>query len=345
MYFRFVKMLRKLLFPFSIVYDGVTRVRNYLYDIGIWESRMYNIPIICVGNLSVGGTGKSPMIELLVAVLQEEYKVAVLSRGYGRSSKGFLEVQINSRSQEVGDEPLQIKQNYPETLVVVCEDRRIGIEKIKNKVDVILMDDAFQHRKVTPSFTIMLSTFNELFYGDLVLPAGNLRESGKGYKRADVIVITKVPAHVAYAKQQEIEHMIQLLPEQQLYFSSIGYEANICSNTESLPLSYLNDKSFCLVTGIAKPEPLVSYLKRAGLNFTHKKYKDHHNFTKADLIALRKEELIVTTQKDYVRLQPQLDKYALFYLPIKTKMLNDVFPFFKKRILSAVADFKTDHFM
>ena len=332
--------LRKLLFPFSILYDGVTSLRNLAYTKGWKESRSYPIPVISVGNLSVGGTGKSPMVEYLIDFLYEDFEVAVLSRGYKRKSSGFLEVQVDSTAEEVGDEPLQFKQNFPKVTVAVCADRRTGIEQLIGKAEVILLDDAFQHRKVKPSFSILLTPFDDLFMNDLILPAGNLRESKRGASRADVVVITKCPEGVAYSKLQEIQYDMELEFPQKTFFSKIGYGVEIHGVTESLPLEYLLDKSFTLVTGIANPKPLVEFLERKEMKFKHEKFPDHHHFSDSEISTLRNHEIILTTEKDYMRLRPKLEKFALYYLPIKTVILNDQDEVFKKTVLEAVQNFK-----
>lgn len=332
--------LRKLLFPFSILYDGVTSLRNLAYSKGWRESRSYPIPVISVGNLSVGGTGKSPMVEYLIDFLSEDYQIAVLSRGYKRKSSGFLEVQVKSTAEEVGDEPLQFKQKFPDVTVAVCADRREGIEQLIGKAEVILLDDAFQHRKVKPSFSILLTPFDDLFMNDLILPAGNLRESKRGAKRADVVVITKCPEGVAYSKLQEIQYDMELEFPQKTFFSKIGYGKMIHGVTESLPLQYLSDKPFTLVTGIANPKPLVEFLRGMKMDFKHEKFPDHHHFSNAEIDALAKNEIILTTEKDYMRLRPKLEKFALYYIPIKTMILNDQDLVFKKTVLEAVQKFK-----
>jgi len=328
--------LRKLLFPFSIIYGGVTTVRNYLYNKGWLESREYDIPIICVGNLSTGGTGKSPMIEYLIDFLKEDYKIAVLSRGYKRKTSGYLEVSKSARAIDVGDEPLQFKKKFPKVLVVVCADRREGISRLKDNTEIILLDDAFQHRKVKASLNILLTPFNDLYIDDMVLPAGNLREPKCGSKRADIIIVTKCPHSVAYSKLQEIQYRLALSPNQKIYFSRIGYDENIYGKSECLPLEYLKNKKFTLVTGIAKPKPLIDYLKSKNLDFEHKKYADHHNFTSKEIENLKERELILTTEKDYVRLEPNLNKFAIYYLPIRTKILNNQDEFLKNRIIEAI---------
>jgi len=327
-----MKLLRKILFPLSLIYGGVAALRNYFYDRGWFESKIFDKPVICVGNLSVGGTGKSPMIEFLIEFLIEEFRVAVLSRGYKRKTKGYKEVMIDSATRDVGDEPLQFKQNFPEVTIAVCANRREGIEKLKENADIILLDDAFQHRKVKASINIVLTPFNDLYINDMVLPAGNLREFKSGAKRADIIVVTKCPDGVAYAQLQKIQFELKLEDYQKLYFSKIGYEESIYGPSETLSLYYLQDKKFTLVTGIAKPKPLVDFLKHKQFDFTHEKFPDHHEFSASEVKKLKKNEIILTTEKDYMRLQPKLGKFAIYYLPIKTLILREQEGFFKKAV-------------
>ncbi|PVW16997.1 tetraacyldisaccharide 4'-kinase [Marixanthomonas spongiae] len=331
-----MKTLRTLLFPFAVLYGWVTGFRNYLYDKNILKSKAYNLPIICVGNLSVGGTGKSPMIEFLIETLQDDYKIAVLSRGYKRKTSGYLEVLPSHTAEETGDEPLQFKKKFPKVTVAVCADRRTGIEKLKQKAEVILLDDAFQHRKVTVDTNILLTPFHDLYINDYMLPTGNLREPRSGAERADIIVITKCPDKVPYSKLQEIEFKLPLQEHQKLYFSSIGYDGLIYGKTETLPLEYLTDKHFTLVTGIANPAPLVKFLKDKGCRFEHDSYADHHHFSAEEIEKLKEKELILTTEKDFMRLQHKLDKFALYYLPITTKIKNGQEAFLKETILQRV---------
>ncbi|MEZ4816843.1 MAG: tetraacyldisaccharide 4'-kinase [Flavobacteriaceae bacterium] len=333
---------RKILYPFSILYDGVTTLRNFAYDHGWKESTAYEIPVISVGNLSVGGTGKSPMVELLISFLKEDYKVAVLSRGYKRKTSGFLEVLQNSTAEEVGDEPLQFKHKFPEVTVAVCANRREGIEKLQKKAEVIILDDAFQHRKVKPALSILLTSFSNLFLEDCLLPAGNLRESRKGMERANIIVVTKIPEGTPYSKLQEIQFKMQLLPHQSLYFSKIGYDAKIYGISESLPLEYLKDKPFTLVTGIANPKPLVDFLKAKNFSFSHRKFPDHHHFSSSEIENLKNEELILTTEKDYKRLQDKLQKKALYYLPITTEFLYVEASSFKNEVKEKLESYRLD---
>ena len=336
-----MNILRKLLFPFSWLYGGILAFRNMCYDFGWFESKSYSTPIICVGNLSTGGTGKSPMIEFLIQFLKEDYQIAVLSRGYKRKTKGFLKVLENSNAEDVGDEPLQFKKKFPKVTVAVCADRQEGIEKIKVKADVILLDDAFQHRRVKASTYILLTTFNDLYIHDSVLPSGNLREFKSGARRADVIIVTKCPEKVSYAKLQEIQYELNLKPHQKIYFSKIGYEKNIVSISEKQPLDYLIGKDFTLVTGIANPKPLVDFLKEKELVFEHKKYSDHHHFSTSEIEELKKKEIILTTEKDFVRLQARLGKFAIYYLPIKTIILKNQEVFLKEYIVDEIENFRS----
>lgn len=331
---------RKILYPFSILYDGVTALRNYAYDIGWKESTEYEIPVISVGNLSVGGTGKSPMVELLISFLKEDYKVAVLSRGYKRKTSGFLEVKENATAEEVGDEPLQFKHKFPDVTVAVCADRRTGIEQLQRKAEVIILDDAFQHRKVKPAISILLTSYSNLFLDDCLLPAGNLRESQKGKKRADIFVVTKIPEGTPYASLQKIQFRMQLQSHQSIYFSKIGYESKIYGASENLPLEYLKDKPFTLVTGIANPTPLVHFLMEMNFSFRHKKFPDHHHFSPSEIENLKMEELIITTEKDYKRLHGKLQKKALYYLPITTEFLYTEDSAFKKEVLEKLENYR-----
>jgi len=343
LYFCAMNRVRKLLLPFSLVYGSILALRNLFYDKGWFKSKSYATPIICIGNLSIGGTGKSPMIEYLISFLKEDYKVAVLSRGYKRKTIGFREVAINSKAEDVGDEPLQFKQKFPEIMVVVCANRQEGIEKIRIKADVILLDDAFQHRKVSASTNVLLTTFNDLYVHDMILPAGNLRESKRGAKRADLVMVTKCPEKHSYAKLQEIQYILNLRTEQKIYFSKISYDEYIYGISETLPLNYLLDKNFTLVTGIASQKPLVEFLKQNQFNFEHKKFPDHHYFSNSEIKNLKEKEIILTTEKDFVRLQPRLNKSAIYYLPIKTAILNEQEKLFKEYIINEIENFSTNN--
>lgn len=316
---------RKLLFPFSVLYGGVMHLRNALYNRGIFSSHKFDVPVIAVGNLSMGGTGKTPMVEYLVSLLNKDHKVAVLSRGYRRKSNGYILLSGQESVTEVGDEPLQLKQKFSGALVAVDENRRNGIQNLlqeENPPEVVLLDDAFQHRKVAAGFYILLTSYTHLYRNDLVLPAGNLREPASGARRADFIVVTKCPEDMDVQEQEEIRKKLKPKARQQLFFTSIGYSGFVFGRNRSFKLDELKKQDFTLVTGIANPKPLVNYLESLGLKFNHKIYSDHHNFTEEELKELQFEELIITTEKDYMRLKNEISREKIFYLPIQTRFLN-----------------------
>ncbi len=329
-----MEFLRKLLFPFSLLYAGVTWVRNFMFEKGYLKSKSYEIPIICVGNLSTGGTGKTPMVEYLISILKDKMKVAVLSRGYGRKTKGFKEVAVKSEAWEVGDEPLQFKNKFPQVSVAVCEDRQTGIEKIQNSAEVILLDDAFQHRKVKASFNILLTAFDHLYIDDFILPTGNLREPKAGADRAEIIVVTKCPEQLSDVEMDNISNKLSVKPNQEIYFSKIGYSNEIYNVEENFPLNFLAGKKFLLVTGIANPDSLVAFLKGRNFLFSHLAYADHHNFTPSEISEINKNELILTTEKDFMRLKTHI-KSQLFYLPIEMVFLKNA-ESFRKRVEKAI---------
>lgn len=327
---------RKLLFPFSVLYHGVTEVRNKLYDHNILESRSYDLPVIGVGNLNMGGTGKSPMIEYLLKILQKDYKLATLSRGYKRESKGFQLVNLKDPASKAGDEPLQFKNNYPDTIVAVDANRQEGIRYLlKHSPDVILLDDVFQHRKVSAGYYILLTAYGDLYTDDLVLPAGNLRESARGAERADVIVVTKCPFGIDESEMADITRKLNPKPNQKVYFTSINYSERIISEKGEKPISELQNSDFRLVTGIANPQPLIEHLALKGIQLKHLKFPDHHNFTEKEIETLRNEPFILTTEKDYMRLRDRLPADKLFYLPIEVAFLNSE-DNFKKGILQFI---------
>lgn len=332
-----MKRLRLLLLPFSIIYATITDIRNSLYDRGIFTSKSYNIPVICVGNLSTGGTGKSPMIEYLISYFKDDYSLAVLSRGYKRKSKGYFEVSENSNVSEVGDEPLQFKKKFPNVKVAVCEERTTGIDMLKISAEVILLDDAFQHRKVTASLNIILTPYEDLYVNDFLLPAGNLRESQSGAKRAQIIVVTKCPNDLQASQINTIRKQLKPTAYQQVYFTKIGYSSEIKGQNEAKPLEYLKNKKFMLVTGIANPAPLIEFLEDQGLNFEQRTFPDHHNFSDAQISALKENNLILTTEKDFMRLSSESGFNELFYLPIQTVFLEGAENDFQKRIELAIA--------
>ncbi|TCK67308.1 lipid-A-disaccharide kinase [Winogradskyella wandonensis] len=330
-----MKFLRILLFPVVPIYYLVTWLRNRLYDSGVKASKSYDFPVICVGNLSTGGTGKTPMIEYLIRLLSNK-KVATLSRGYKRITKGFLLADDDENVDTIGDEPFQFYNKFDSIYVAVDEDRQNGIEQLRTlepQPNVILLDDAYQHRKVKAGFNILLSSYHNLYTKDMVLPTGNLREPRSGAKRADAIVITKCPSKLDDAEKQNIISQISPKTYQHVFFSHIAYSDMVFSATEKKLLESLGH--FTLVTGIANANPLVEYLKSKALDFQHVEYGDHYNFTLKDIELLEQKEIILTTEKDYMRLltEESLLK-TLFYIPIEINI--DKSSEFNKLILDYV---------
>ncbi|MDH7444606.1 tetraacyldisaccharide 4'-kinase [Aquimarina sp. 2201CG14-23] len=319
-------LLRKILLPVVPVYYFVTWLRNKLYDFGIKKSVSYDFPVIAVGNLSVGGTGKSPMVEYLIRLLKDKVVLATLSRGYKRETKGFQLVSEMAKAKEVGDEPLQFKTKFKDITVAVDGDRQNGISNLKNQIpkpEVILLDDAYQHRKVKAGFYILLTAYYDLYCDDIVLPTGNLREPRKGADRANIVVVTKCPSNIKIEDQQRIARKLKLKPYQKLLFAKIDYGNEIINGSGKKTIKDLKDTTFTLVTGIANPKPLVDYYMSLGLDFTHMNYPDHHNFTKEELEELKAYKKIITTEKDYVRLVSNFPEEVLWYQPITMKFIEN----------------------
>ena len=324
-----MKAIRYLLFPLTVLYDGVTSIRNSFYDTGVFKSTKFDLPVIAVGNLSVGGTGKSPMIEYLIRLLGDK-KVATLSRGYKRKTEGFILIDSNHTSSDVGDEPLQFFKKFPKVSVAVDADRVHGIQQLQKKVnpEIILLDDAFQHRKVEAGFYILLTKYDDLFSNDLVLPTGNLRESRRGAKRADVIVVTKCPENLSIDEQNRIEKRLKSFADQPVFFSTISYYETTKGN-DQIPLKDLNEYEVSLVTGIANPQPLLDFLKAQKVKIHHEKFPDHHDFSSSDIQQIQrrfdqissKKKLLLTTEKDYMRLSEKISN--LSYIEIESQFLKD----------------------
>lgn len=322
-----MKFLRYLLFPVAILYDMVTRIRNYCFDTGLLKETSFDIPVVVVGNLSVGGTGKTPQIEYLIRLLKKRYKTAVLSRGYGRKTKDFLLVNAKHTAQDVGDEPLQYYKKFNNINVAVDADRVAGISKLvyDKGPEVILLDDAFQHRKVKGSFYILLTQYNNLFVDDFVLPTGNLRESSNGAKRANLIIVTKCPANLSKETKESIETRLQKFNKRVL-FTTISYHSEI-SGSKTISINRLQDFEVLLITGIANPVPLLEFLSRQNVRYTHLKFADHHQFSRQEIQHIQNEytqinaskKVIVTTEKDYVRLSNSIKDIS--FLSIKTSFL------------------------
>ncbi len=319
-----MNFLRKILFPIAFLYWLITFIRNIFYDFGIFKSYLFDIPIIAVGNLSVGGTGKTPQIEYLIRLLSENYKVAVLSRGYKRSTEGFILADENSTASSIGDEPFQFYSKFPNIQVAVDANRKNGIEnllQLPNKPEVILLDDAYQHRKVKAGFYILLTAFDDLFCNDFILPFGNLREPSSGKNRADMIIVTKCPKDLSEIAQQKIIDKLKV--NQEIYFSTIQYDEYVFGNENKVLVSELKTENKLLVAGIANPKLFFDFLK----NDTDETlvFPDHHSFSTQDcnqVLAKANGRKIITTEKDFVRLNGLLPKEQLYYLPIKSVFLN-----------------------
>ena len=323
-----MRRLRLILLPFSVLYGAIVFIRNWLFDKGFLKSTSYDFPVICVGNLSVGGTGKSPMIEYLIRLLKDQYKVATLSRGYKRKTKGFLLANSTTTASDIGDEPLQFYHKFKNDIQVAVEaERTVGIETLRNLEDspeVILLDDAFQHRKVTAGFHILLTPFYDLYANDFMLPAGNLREPNSGAKRADVIIVTKCPTEVSVVQQTKIRKKLRPKAHQEVFFTTIAYSETVQNEQEEVALTDLRDSEFVLITGIANPTPLLQYLNDQQLQYTHLKYADHYHFSESDITTIKQKagnKRILTTEKDFMRLQGSLEH--LYYLPIQVQFLSD----------------------
>ena len=320
-----MKHLRLLLFPFALIYGLIVFVRHQLYDLGVLTSTKFDLPLICVGNLSFGGTGKSPLIAAIVNQLSTEYNMASLSRGYKRSTRGFRLVEVTDSVSSVGDEPLQFKSTFNTQLTVaVCENRVQGVLnllKLKPKTELVLLDDAFQHRKINPGLSILLTTYKDLYVDDELLPVGNLRDAKYAANRAEIIIVTKCPQNLSVNEQELISKKLKLKTKQSLYFSTIKYSELIYSIKSELKLSDLND--FILVTGIANPKPLIEFLKSQGKKFKHHEFADHHNFNLAEIDHLKSyKKPILTTTKDFMRLKSNFDDKSLYHLPIQSQIIQ-----------------------
>lgn len=327
----FMKVLTPLLFPFAVLYDLVTTVRNRLYDTGIRPCAKFELPVVSVGNLSVGGTGKTPMIEYLIRLFAAQCHVATLSRGYGRKTKGVKIAGEDDSASTIGDEPLQFYRKFKDKAVVaVGEERAFAIPHILDRhpdVGIILLDDAFQHRRVKPSFQILLTDFNNLFFSDFLLPAGRLRESRTGASRADVIVVTKCPAKVTDDEMMEIERCIRRYNKKAVFFTKISY-GNILPVSGLSP--YKPDKVI-LVTGIANPAPMQDYIRSNFSLIKHFSYPDHHVYSKNELENICKAASlagasVVTTEKDVGKMDNRIFQNAsisLHYLPIEVEFIKD----------------------
>jgi len=324
--------MKLILYPISKIYEAITSFRNYLYDSKNIKSTKFTFPIISIGNLSTGGTGKTPHTDYLIQLLKNKYKTAVLSRGYGRKSVGYKELHANSKAKEVGDEPLFYKWKHPNVKVSVCEDRVYGIVQMAHgeiEDSVYILDDAFQHRSIKPGLSVLLTEYEKLFTQDSILPLGNLREHKKGAERADIIVVSKCPSLLSVVKKNAIISELKPKKYQHVFFSSMEYKPiysvfNI--NLDSLE----KDTTVLMVTGIANPTPMFNKLKPLFKNVYQRTFKDHYNFKLADIESIirtwenleTENKIIITTEKDATRLFEFKDEFIkkkinIFCLPIE----------------------------
>lgn len=322
-----------LLFPFSLLYGLVTSIRNYLFDIGYKTSFEFQTNVIGIGNLSVGGTGKTPMVEYVIRLLKDK-KIVTLSRGYGRKTKGFRIANENDNAKLIGDEPYQFYRKFPNIEVTVGEERAMAIPEILAQIDpeLIVMDDSFQHRYVKPSLNIMLTDYNKPFFNDFVLPQGRLRESRKGAKRADIIVVTKSPNDLSSTEVDEFKGQIQKYSSAPIFFASIEYHKPVAVNADSAkPLS-----NVLLFSGLANNQPFTEYISERYNLLDDIYFSDHHNYTARDLNIIEdrfrqlgvEDKCIITTEKDYVKLLDSdlysiVEHWPLFYAPISVLFIKD----------------------
>lgn len=333
-----IKPGKNIVFYFlSLLYGGVTAVRNLLFDTKVLRSTEFSIPIISVGNLAAGGTGKTPHIEMLLKILGKKYRTAVLSRGYKRKTKGFVLAGNNVNAEQIGDEPFQIFTKFPESVVAVDEKRVRGVEKLLllfPEISVILLDDAFQHRHIIPGLNILLTDYRLLFSEDHMLPFGMLREYPVGSRRADVVIVTKCPEG-EILKPEEYRKKLKLLPNQELYFSAFEYGMIYPVFKKNGIVSEINrETTVFVVTGIENPAPMHQYIETFTDNIVKFIFPDHHDFTERELLEIEirfKEtvgkKVIVTTEKDAARLKshPQISEIIqnnIFALPLEVKILN-----------------------
>ncbi len=356
-------MLKFFLFPLSWLYGLGVYLRNRGYDLNLMRSQEFDVPVISIGNITVGGTGKTPHVEYLVKLLREKFEVATLSRGYKRKTKGFVRVELNSKVTEVGDEPLQIKKKFPKQTVSVCEKRVEGVEKLltddgEKTPDVIILDDAFQHRRITPGINILLIDYNRQIKEDCLLPAGRLREGAAQMRRANVIIFTKCPDEVTPIMRRILQKEVALKPYQSLFFSTmVQTKLRPVFDDAVYDEGFDTDKSWSIlvVTGIASPKLVVDHLKKFSNKIEILSFPDHHYYSEADIQKIMQKfnemdsekKIIVTTEKDSTRIKdmenlPDEFKKLLYYLPVEVKFLENEGKEFNQKILNYVGENKSN---
>ena len=342
------------LLPFSWIYGSIVRFRNWLFDMGLKKSKSFSIPIISVGNITVGGSGKTPHVEYLIRLLHDKAKIAVLSRGYKRKSHGYVLAEESTTMPEIGDEPFQMHQKFSDIYVAVDAKRARGIENLQNDeatkdVDVVLLDDAFQHRYVKPGINILLVDYHRLIIYDKMLPAGRLREPLSGKNRADIVIITKCPKDLKPMEFRVLTKAMDLYPFQKLYFTSIDYDTpKGVFEEKQIELDKLQDYHVLLLTGIASPKQMEHDLKPMTKDITNLSFGDHHSFKGKDIDRINdafesmpEPRIIITTEKDAVRLRETEGLYEkvksnMYELPIKVSFMLDQQNNFNEKIISYV---------
>lgn len=354
----FLRSFRILLLPFALIYGLIVFIRNLFYDKRIFKSATFNFPLICVGNLAVGGTGKSPMVEYLADLLLPHYKIGTVSRGYKRKTRGYALANTNTTAIDIGDEPMQFHLKYPNMPVAVGEERMVAIPQLLHdhpELDAIILDDAFQHRAVTAGLNIVLTEYSNLFTEDFFLPTGDLRDERRSFRRADIIIVTKCPADISEEEKKRIRKDIAPPVHQHLFFTKIEYGTpyHIVHN---LKRNVTEQDEVLLVCGIANPKPLKQYLFDSAGTYYQIDYRDHHIFTIDDLTEIRERfknitaesKFILTTEKDAVRLikfKQQLTELPIYVLPIRHRFLFNEEDAFNELIFRYIANFKvnTEH--
>ncbi|MBL7718732.1 MAG: tetraacyldisaccharide 4'-kinase [Flavipsychrobacter sp.] len=345
-------VLRLLLYPLALVYGAIVWIRNKMYDSGMSNSVKFAPPVISVGNLSVGGTGKTPHVEYLIRLLQQKYIVATMSRGYKRNTSGFLLAEKDTNAYRIGDEPMQYFLKFPEAIVTVAEERMTGIPQLlqrKPETDVILLDDAYQHRSVKAGLNILITDYHKPYYKDHILPFGTLREGRSSYKRADIIVVSKCPPNLLIEEAQKIENQLKKQSHQHVFFSTIQY-GEPYEFDGGAPAS-LEGTNAILVTGIARPGPMENYVKGLAREVHTLSYPDHHYFVTSDLEEIKSAynnwdvpgKVIVTTEKDAARLHLHLDKIREWNIPVVVLPITVSILFGKETEFNSLVSAYVDH--
>ncbi len=318
------KGVGRWLLPLSWIYGGVLGLRHWMYDQRLISSFSSSVPTLCVGNLSLGGTGKTPMVEYLLSLLPTYCRVAVLSRGYGRKTRGFVLAGPDSEASEIGDEPLQIHTNFPEVPLAVDENRVRGAAELQARLrlDLILLDDAMQHRRIRPDEILLLTSYDSIYSEDMLLPAGRLRDLRSRAVVARTVVVTKCPQDLTVSEGEELKSRLRLTDGQDLVCCALEYGEVPIGLQGEADWGILTKGSGALVTGIANPEPLEAYLRTRGLDYTHYRFSDHHRFSADEIRKFTRTDWQLTTQKDYMRLMNKGIK-TLYYLPVRHRALWD----------------------